>query len=130
MPCSRSIGDLGFEGDGVDDHPVAHHVQDAFVQDAGRDEVEDEGLAVGLDGVAGVVAAVVARHYLHLVGEEVDDLAFAFVAPLGADDHDVGHVRSGRCDGDFGRLRRGSWAPRVSEDSTGEAWRRQGGGAC
>ena len=26
-----------------------------------------------------------------LLGQPVDDLAFAFVAPLGADDHDIGH---------------------------------------
>ena len=38
------------------------------------------------DGVAGVVAAVVAGHDLDLLREQVDDLALAFVAPLGADD--------------------------------------------
>ena len=45
------------------------------------------------DGVAGVVAAVVAGHDLDLLREQVHDLALAFVAPLGADDHDVGHGR-------------------------------------
>ena len=40
----------------------------------------------------GVVAAVVAGHHLHARGEQVDDLALALVAPLGAGDHDVGHV--------------------------------------
>ena len=43
-------------------------------------------------GVAGVVAAVVAGHDLDPRGEQVDDLPLAFVAPLGAGDHDVGHV--------------------------------------
>jgi hypothetical protein len=34
--------------------------------------------------MTGVVAALVARHDIEAVGEEVDDFAFAFVAPLGA----------------------------------------------
>ena len=39
--------------------------------------------------VAGVVAALEAHHALRVVGQPVDDLALAFVAPLGADDDDV-----------------------------------------
>jgi hypothetical protein len=42
--------------------------------------------------VAGVVAAVVAGHHLHLLREEIDDLPLAFVAPLGARYDDIGHV--------------------------------------
>ena len=37
-----------------------------------------------LDGVAGVVAAVVAGDDVEAVGEQVDDLALALVAPLSA----------------------------------------------
>src|SRR5258708_9473342 len=39
--------------------------------------------------VAGVVAALEAHHALRAVGQPVDDLALALVAPLGADDDDV-----------------------------------------
>jgi hypothetical protein len=55
--------------------------------------MEDRFLAVHDKSMAGVVAALEADDDVGLVGEEVDDLAFAFVAPLGADDCDVGHDR-------------------------------------
>ena len=55
-------------------------------------QLEGEALAVDDDGVAGVVAALVADDHVHLLGEEVGELALALVAPLGAD-HDGGrHV--------------------------------------
>ena len=45
------------------------------------------------DGVAGVVAPLVADHDLHLLGEQIGQLALALVAPLGADDYGTGHAR-------------------------------------
>ena len=44
------------------------------------------------DRVAGVVAAVELDDVVDAAAEEVGRLALAFVAPLGADDHDRGHV--------------------------------------
>ena len=41
--------------------------------------------------VAGVVAAGVADDDIRLLGEHVNDFAFAFVAPLGADQNCVCH---------------------------------------
>src|ERR1041384_4531725 len=41
--------------------------------------------------MARVVATLKAHNNICLAGEEVDDLAFTFIAPLGADDCDVGH---------------------------------------
>jgi hypothetical protein len=41
--------------------------------------------------VAGVVAALKAHHGIGAAGQPVDDLAFALVAPLGADYGDVCH---------------------------------------
>ena len=54
--------------------------------------MQDELLPVDDHGVAGVVPAVVAGHHLDPRREQVHDLPLAFVAPLGAGDHDVGHV--------------------------------------
>ena len=42
-------------------------------------------------GVAGIMAALISRHDIEAIGEEVDDFAFAFVAPLGAQDDYVSH---------------------------------------
>jgi hypothetical protein len=38
------------------------------------------------NGVAGVVAARIARHNVELLGEDIDDLALALIAPLGSKD--------------------------------------------
>src|SRR5207344_536699 len=52
-------------------------------------EVQHGLLAADHQRVAGVVAALEADHALRAVGQPVDDLALALVAPLGADDDDV-----------------------------------------
>jgi hypothetical protein len=42
--------------------------------------------------VSGVVPALIAGDDVETLGEQIDDLAFAFIAPLGAyDDYDFGH---------------------------------------
>ena len=61
-------------------------------------------LAVADDRVAGVVAALEADDDVGLLGEQVDDLALALVAPLGADDHGAWHA----CRSVGARLRRPS----------------------
>jgi len=69
----------------VDDDAVADHGSDVRVQDARRDELQGVLLTVDNDGVAGVVAALVTHDIGVLFGQQVDDLGFAFVAPLGSD---------------------------------------------
>src|SRR5215218_404694 len=71
---------LGEEGDGVDDHPVPEHAGLARVDDARGDEVQRVRLVADLDGVPGVVAALVARDHVEALGQQVDDLALALVA--------------------------------------------------
>ena len=61
------------------------------MQDPGGNQVQHEALPAHDHGVARVVAAVVAGHDLDARREQVDDLALALVAPLGACDHDVRH---------------------------------------
>jgi hypothetical protein len=41
--------------------------------------------------VAGVITALEADDNVRILSEEVDDFAFTFVSPLGADDRDVCH---------------------------------------
>ena len=85
----RELVDLGEqrlrrEHDAVAD--VAGHVRP---QDARGDRPQDGLLAVDHQRVTGVVAALEAHHAVGLLGQPVDDLALAFVAPLGTDDDDV-----------------------------------------
>jgi hypothetical protein len=85
---------------GVDDDAVPDGADLAGVEDAGRDQVELEHLAVAHDGVAGVVPALEADDEVGLLGEQVGHLALSLVAPLSAHYdqswHDVSSVRSGR----------------------------------
>ena len=83
--------DLALESPGVDYHAVAHDAEDSRVQDSRGHEMQDELLVGDPHRVPRVVTAVVAGHDLDVLREEVDDLSFAFVAPLGAYYDDVGH---------------------------------------
>ena len=51
--------------------------------------MQDELLAVDVDRVAGVVSALIARDDRKARRQQVDDLALALVAPLGAQHCDV-----------------------------------------
>ena len=60
-------------------------------QDAGRKELELILLTAYDDGVPGVVAAVRLHHVVNAATKQVSGFTFAFVAPLGSDDHDCWH---------------------------------------
>jgi hypothetical protein len=87
--------DLAAQVERVDDHAVGDHVDGVRVADRRRDQVQHHALAVVQQRVPGVVSAAVADHDVGVLGEEVDDLALALVAPEQADDTRRGHS-SGR----------------------------------
>src|SRR5205807_4533004 len=91
-PARLQLVDLGEEDLRVDHAPRAEH---AFLagDDPARDLADLERLAAGDDRVAGVRTALVAAHDVRGLGEQVDDLPLALVAPLRADDHGRWHVR-------------------------------------
>lgn len=51
--------------------------------------MENVFLAVKEDGVSGVVPSLVPGNNVEVAREKIDDLAFAFVAPLGADHNQI-----------------------------------------
>ncbi len=75
----------------VDHDAVADDRQLAGAHDARGQQRELVGDAVDDERVAGVVPALEAHDDVRLDGQPVDDLALAFVAPLGADDDHVRH---------------------------------------
>src|SRR5580704_6255313 len=75
------------KGDRIEDHPIANHAAAAGPQHAAGNQLKDELLTVDDDGVSGIVSASVARHNREVLRQNVDDLPFALVAPLGAHDH-------------------------------------------
>ena len=88
--------DLGDERVRIEHDAVADDRELARAHDARRQERELVGLGADDEGVAGVVAALEAHDDVGLVGQPVDDLALALVAPLGANDHDVRHADPSR----------------------------------
>src|SRR5262249_52513403 len=96
----------------IDDDAVADDAGHAGMQDAGRDEMQDELLALHVDRVACVVSALISRHDGEARGQQVDNLPLAFVAPLGAQNHNVHEsVSLARI------LSRDGWVPRVTANA-------------
>ena len=83
--------DLGDERDRIDHDAVADHADFAAPQNSRRDQVENVFRAAMDDGVAGVIPALAADDDVRLGGEDIDDLSFAFIAPLRADQNCVRH---------------------------------------
>ena len=67
----------------IEDDPAADDGR-AAPDDPGRQQVEREVPVAELDGVTGVVTAVIAGDHVESVGEQVDDLSLTLVAPLPA----------------------------------------------
>ena len=94
----------------VDDDAVADHAGLARVEDPARDQVEASTSRPSRTIVWPALLPPWKRTTMSaLLGEQVDDLALALVAPLGADDHDARHAqRSLGCAADVGVVRRRS----------------------
>ena len=52
------------------------------MQDAGGQKVQDELALFSNDGVPGIVAALIAGNDIGVFGQQVDDAAFALIAPI------------------------------------------------
>ena len=86
-PALAQPGHLLEQRPRVDHDARADHRGDVRMQHATRHEVELEHLFADDDGVAGVVAALVADDHRYAVGQQIGGLALAFVAPLEAANH-------------------------------------------
>jgi hypothetical protein len=75
----------------IDDDAVPDRAGQPRIEDSGRDQVKAKLLAVPHDRVTRVVAALKTDYEVDPLGEEVGDLSFAFIAPLGADYHGSRH---------------------------------------
>ncbi|MGY4415075.1 hypothetical protein ACVWW4_006811 [Bradyrhizobium sp. LB7.1] len=77
----------------IEHHAIADDGEFRRPQHAGRQQRQLVGLAVDHQRMAGVMAALEADHDVRLLRQPVDDLALSLVAPLGADDDNIGHSR-------------------------------------
>jgi len=83
------LGDFTHQGVRSNDHAVADQALYAFTQDARGNQVQNGFLTVDHQGVARVVATLVAHYGGSMFGQQIDDLAFALITPLGAQDDDI-----------------------------------------
>jgi hypothetical protein len=82
--------DLFNQHTGIYDHPIADHT--GFpLQHTGGEQMENELLTPDHHGVPGIVAALKTDNHFCVFGEQIDNFAFAFISPLGADNYDIGH---------------------------------------
>jgi hypothetical protein len=77
-------GNFFEEGHWVKHDAIADHAAAAGTKHATRYELKNEFLAIDDYRMAGIVSASIARNYRKVFGENVDNLPFAFIAPLGA----------------------------------------------
>jgi len=70
------------QGERVDHNAGSDHGGDVLLQDAGGQQTEFVGASIEADGVSGVIAALIADDDLVAFGQDIDDFAFGFVAPL------------------------------------------------
>ena len=85
-----NAGYLVQQGPRIDHHAIADHRQLAL-DHAGGEKRELVDLFADHEGVSGIVAALKAHHHIGPVRQPVDQLSLAFIAPLGADDCNIGH---------------------------------------
>ena len=75
----------------VDDRALTHDARGLLMKDPRRNQVENQLVATDDQRVPGVCASRVSNDQLREGRVQVNDLAFAFVAPLGAHYHHCTH---------------------------------------
>ena len=83
------LDDFTQQGIGSNHDAVADQALHAFAQHARRNQVQYGFFAVDNQRVARVVAALVTHYSGSMFGQQINDLAFALITPLGAQDYDI-----------------------------------------
>lgn len=89
--ATREHVHLGEQHLRIHDDTVADDRRDVVVENPTRNQLEGEALAADHERVAGVVTALIPDDQLHLLGDEVSELALPLVTPLSTDDNGRWH---------------------------------------
>ncbi len=73
----------------IEDNAVADNAALAFMQDAGRDQVQDDFFFTDDQGMAGIVTALKTDDIIRILGVDIDNFALAFVTPLGTNNNQI-----------------------------------------
>ena len=102
LQAGRGIHASGFQlvdflqqGFGRQHHAITDETFHAFTQNAGRNQAQHGFLAIHHQGMARIVTTLETYHSTCVVGQPVNDLALAFITPLGTDhDNILGHWKN------------------------------------
>ena len=86
MPRAEEFIDLRKQDRGVEHDAIADEAHHARPKDADGEQMRRVFLVPDAHGMPGVGPAAIADDDVGVLGEEIDDLSFAFIAPLQADD--------------------------------------------
>jgi hypothetical protein len=75
------------QGCRINHNAIPYDAVFSLVQNTRGDEVQDEFFLPDNHGMARIMAALIARDNVRAVGQEVNDLSLALIAPLGADNN-------------------------------------------
>ena len=75
------------ETEWVDHHTVAQETPLFWVEDPRRNLVQNKFIVSDMHGVTGVGPTLVTGNHMHVLGEDIDNLALPFVAPLATHHH-------------------------------------------
>src|SRR5690554_948278 len=78
------VFDFSSKDNRIDDHAVTDQIQDLFVEDAGRDGVQDIFLLIKFQRVSGIRTALKTCDQVVLRTKNVDNFTLTFIAPLQA----------------------------------------------
>jgi len=76
----------------INDSPAGHKTGTIGVQNPGGNQVQLKLFSTDDNGMPGVATALIADDKVSLFGENIGDLALAFVTPLAADNNGAGHA--------------------------------------
>jgi hypothetical protein len=71
----------------IHDNAIADYAMLSIVQDTTRNEVQNIFLVAHYHSVASVRASLETNYNIRFLGEEINNLAFSFIAPLGSNQY-------------------------------------------
>src|SRR5258708_40293673 len=71
----------------VDYHAITEHACFVMVNDARRQEPQNKGFIADINAVPGIMPALITRHDIKSIRQQIYDLSLSLIAPLGADNY-------------------------------------------
>lgn len=91
QPLAAQFIHLRKQDTGINNHPIADHTHLVLVEDAGWDNMKNIFLPFNNEGMSGIISALEPNNIICMISQQINNLSFSFVTPLGSNHHDTGH---------------------------------------